>query len=441
MPIPAAHAHRYVYHFTHIDNLPGLLQTGFLSHNHPNFPGKHLSIAASGIQARRAEMPVTCPPGGCVHDYVPLYFGSSSPMLLGVVNAKNIDQYDLLYFEFPITLADRADAVFTSASANTVVPPSFYNDPADLMKLDWPAIDSLKWGNPDEDYRHRRMAELLVLNQLPLTAAARCVVWNEGVKQRVKEIVGDAPFPTIDFESPERRHWFKDFANGKSSSLVSGPGEIASIFNAAYAYVAEHAGKNADTAPFANLKALRLALRADFGCLQQTAELVGLKSANGIHKRTVDVHTKEVVDRLLTLEEYKALDERSQRLVEIAAYLHDIGKGPKSRWASNNGLQRVDPNHPVGAMPMMADILTTQVGTVKLPLAKTLMKLICYHDLVGDVLGKGRNERQIVDVVDDAEELDMFFALGKADATVLVEHWWNEQAAQALYARCLAAIS
>ena len=42
------------------------------------------------------------------------------------------------------------------------------------------------------------------------------------------------------------------------------------------------------------------------------------------------------------------------------------------------------------------------------------MKLVCYHDLVGDVLGKGRDEQQIVDVVDDEDELDMLFALGKA---------------------------
>ena len=34
----------------------------------------------------------------------------------------------------------------------------------------------------------------------------------------------------------------------------------------------------------------------------------------------------------------------------------------------------------------------------------------------------------------------MLFALCKADATVLVEHWWDEEAANALYDRCLEAI-
>jgi hypothetical protein len=441
MPIPADHAHRHVYHFSHIDNLRGLLKHGFLANNHAQFPRNHRSIAAESIQGRRARMKVPCGPKGCVHDYVPFYFGSVSPMLLGVVNAKNVDQYDILYFEFPIALADRADAIFTSASANTAIPPDFYHDPADLAQLDWAAIDSKKWGNPDEEYRHRRMAELLIHGQLPVTAAARCVVWNEAAKKRVEAIVGTRPFPPIEYQDKwARPHWFINFASGGNSSVVKGPGEIASIFKAACAYVEEHAGEHEDTAKFKSLKRLREGLRADFGCLPQTAELVGLRSENGVHKRTVDIHTKEVVAQLLSLDEYDALDEKQQMLVEIAAYLHDIGKGPRSRWDDNGGLQKVDPDHPVGAMPMMADILTEHVATVSASSARTLMKLICYHDLVGDVLGQGRDEQQILDVVDDVEELDMLFAIARADVSALVPRWWDEDEADALYQRCVEAI-
>jgi hypothetical protein len=38
VPIPPSHKGRYAYHFTHIDNLPNLLRTGFLAKNHPSFP-------------------------------------------------------------------------------------------------------------------------------------------------------------------------------------------------------------------------------------------------------------------------------------------------------------------------------------------------------------------------------------------------------------------
>jgi hypothetical protein len=52
MPIPVQFAHRFIYHFSHIDNLPGLLQNGFLATNHTAFPRRHRSIASAGIQER-----------------------------------------------------------------------------------------------------------------------------------------------------------------------------------------------------------------------------------------------------------------------------------------------------------------------------------------------------------------------------------------------------
>jgi hypothetical protein len=126
--------------------------------------------------------------------------------------------------------------------------------------------------------------------------------------------------------------------------------------------------------------------------------------------------------------------------VELAAFLHDIGKGPKARWAKNGGLQEVDPDHAMRAMPMMVDILTEQVAKVKQENAELIVKLVCYHDLVGEALGKGRNEQQIVDIANSKLELDALFMLGKADATSLVEWWWDDESAAALYDRCLKAI-
>ena len=225
LPIPQAHASRYAYHFSHLDNLPGLLKTGLLANNHPKFPEAGIrSIASSEIQERRSKMKVTCGPGGCVHDYVPLYFGTRSPMLLGVINAKNIDQYEILYFEFPIGLVEKQNAVFSDASANTAAPPSFFFDAADLDKLDWNAINSLKWGSPNDAFRHRRMAELLIHQELPLIAASRCVVWNEDVKKDVEKIVAKAgvKFPPITFEDQNRRHWFTNFQADKKIAASQG---------------------------------------------------------------------------------------------------------------------------------------------------------------------------------------------------------------------------
>ena len=445
MPIPDEFANRFIYHFTHIDNLPGLLETGLVANGHPAFPTGVQSIAEAGIQARRAQMAVPCGPRGVVHDYVPFYFGAKSLMLLGVIHKKNVDQCDILYFEFPISLLDLGEAVFTDASANTVVAPNFYSNPKDLSKLNWGEIDSQKWSCASDALRHQRMAEALIHGNVPLSAASACIVWNSSTKERVEKLAdGVDDFPKINFENQSRRHYFTKFLvkEEKGQSLVQGPNAIASMLNAVNEYFAEHIGKNSKTAAFGGPKALLVALREDFACIPETSELVGLETVNRVHKETVDVHTQQVVDTLKSLPEFSDLDERQKALIELAAYLHDIGKGPKERWLdkkTGNCLQQNDPDHPVGAMPMIARIFTEEVGSVKLANANLIAKLVCYHDLVGDVLGRGRHEAQIVKVAENEEELKLLFLLGKADATTL-GFYWDQEEADAIFARTLKAI-
>jgi hypothetical protein len=350
---------------------------------------------------------------------------------------------DVIYFEFSVSLIEADNVVFTDASANTAEPPNFYHDSSDLDQLNWDEIDSLKWSSASDELRHQRMAEVLVHRELPLKAASRVVVWNETVRTRVDQMVKRAGvvFPAVGFESRDHRHWFKKFMYGEPrQSLVTGPRGIACMYQIGCQEIAAREAKNKG-APFETLQTLLEALSEDFGCLPQTAELVGLESANRIHHRTVDAHTLDVVAKLKSLPEYASLPSDADRdMVELAAYLHDIGKGPKDRWAKHDGVQQVDPDHPVGAVPMMVDILTNQVRSVTQGDAELLLKLVCYHDLAGDVLGNGRDERQIVEVARDRRELDLLFALGKADAISLVEWWWDGQAAKQLYNRCRTAI-
>jgi len=146
MPVPPAYRDRTLYHFTHIDNLPGILQHGLLSTNEKLRRGlPHRNIAYEGIQDRRADMEVTCGPGGVVHDYVPLYFCKRSPMLLAVIQNKIADEQLIIYFEFPILIMEQLPCVFTSHSANTISAPTFYDDLAHLDELDWNAIDTWRW--------------------------------------------------------------------------------------------------------------------------------------------------------------------------------------------------------------------------------------------------------------------------------------------------------
>lgn len=88
-----------------------------------------------------------------------------------------------------------------------------------------------------------------------------------------------------------------------------------------------------------------------------------------------------------------------------------------------------------------AEILTHYVGSVSAKSARRLLKLVCYHDLVGDVLGKGRDRQQIINVCEDLADLDMLFALGRSDASVLSPLWGNAIRWKGLYAKCAAALA
>lgn len=430
MPIPPAYAKRYVYHFTHLDNLEGVLMNGFLSCNEQiRLKLRHHSIAIPNIQERRSRMAVPCGPGGVVHDYVPLYFSKLSPMLLGVVNSKNVDQELLLHFAYPIDLLDRRDVVFTNAAANTVTSPDFYEDPARLDQLDWAAIDRTKWGSDSEGQKHARMAEALVHKKLEPTQASYLLVWNEAIKKRVLEVFEKAgvPAPRIEWDGYDGYHSFTHFKKGLpkdmlKTSVSAGPRKTKATFLEA---VGQIDTLTASSKPeFGSLSELLQAFQRDgLKVLPETGELIGLESENEVHKEDVGTHTLIVVEKLLASAEYHALTNPARVLVEIAAFLHDIGKGPKARWADCGGKQQVDPAHPLRSVNMLPRILTESVATSDESSRRTLCMLVCYHDLVGDIIGRGRDREQLLGVVRDRDELDMLIAIGKADMSSVARGW------------------
>jgi HD superfamily phosphodiesterase len=420
MTIPAQFANQFIYHFTHFNNLAGILRNGLLSTNAKQRRDvNHLSIASSEIQRRRATMQVTCGPGGVVHDYVPCYFCQRSSMLLAVVNAKNVDQQLLIYYAFPISILSRNDVVFSDAAANTAVPPQFYSDPADLIHLNWGAINSAKWKLSPEKINQQRMAEALVYEKINITDAAYLVVWNDGVAKLVKERYREAglPEPVIRFET---RHYFTKYPMATNQSLVTGPIFRKRTYESVVQRSIAKSGKG--TSPkFSSLSRLREALQADLGCLPETAELINLQSSNDMHINDVGTHTLRVVEALKSSPEYLALNEKDKCLTEVAAYLHDIGKGPRSKWP--DGVQKPDPDHPLSSAEMLERIMTEELTKIKNRSIRVLTKLVCYHDLVGDIVGKGRDERQLEEIAETEPELDMLIALGLADMTSVSGSW------------------
>jgi hypothetical protein len=193
---------------------------------------------------------------------------------------------------------------------------------------------------------------------------------------------------------------------------------------------------------YSDIDELLLNLELDPNCLPE------LKATNHLfmkygsyHNSTVGAHSKRVFDNLEEIKEYKFLSQRNRNLVKISAFLHDIGKGPSSRW-SNDMMREADPNHSLKSLPMLKRILSQEI---KLLTEEDIYKIfICvtYDDLVGEIVGKGRNKKQLFNLIESKEILDLLFTLGKADLKDVNSSWLDDESNfDTLYEEALQEIS
>lgn len=426
MSIPSEYRSRYVYHMTHLENLKSILQNELLSTNEKTRLGiKHKNIANHGIQNRRAAMNVTCGPIGTVHDYVPFYFCPREPMLLGLLNSKNLDQQFIIYLAVTIDVVEREDVVFTSASANTNIPPTFYCNPEDLSVLNWNLIDSNKWSFKDDD-RHAKMAEMLIHEKVEVSEIGFIVVWNEKIKKIVENLLTKATYQIkIEYEGyplAGRRKWHyfcPFFCKGKErQSLVTGPEILKSQYQEVVSIIKK---QHQDTVPnpkFENVSDAIDKISEDFSVIPELDAIEELETTNAQHWQSVGDHTKRVFEKLKQLEEYSTFSNSQKKVLKLSAYLHDIGKGTSPK--DNDGKQKTDNDHPVNAIPMLGRILSEDIESISNRKIRQTVMLVIYHDLIGDVIGNDRDREQILNVIRTIEDFDMLVAISKADVSSLI---------------------
>lgn len=422
MPIPSSMSGRFAYHFTLFDNLESIIDSGIMCTNLKKKRGvNHISIAEESIQSRRSTMSIPHAPGKVVHDYVPFYFSKKTSMQLGVINKKNIDQPLLLYFAIPIeAVCNIPDTVFSDASANTDVPPNFYNssDADKLHGLNWEAIDSKKWGCPSDEFRHQKMAELLLPERVGLDQISYIVVWNDWIKEEVGKVFakkGITP-PAIRFDD---EHYYLNFYEGGRKSIVTGPRFLKHLFEEAVDYIKS----NQRTDPtYTGLTQALTAIVSDFCTIKELADIEGLKASYPPHFDEVGVHSRKVVNALTSIQEYINLSQHDKDLVRLAAYFHDIGKGPKSRWKVCE-MERADNDHAVKSLPMLQRILTEEIGNLTAEDIRKVVMLVTYDDLIGDIVAKDRDEKQLTEIVTSENDINMLIALSKADMQSINAVW------------------
>lgn len=426
--IPEEHKNRFFYHFTHIDNLSSIISNGLLCTNLKNEAGiSHVNIASDSIQERRSSMAVSCGPKGNVHDYVPFYFCSVNPMFLSLVNSKNVDQNDIVILAVPIEKLLADNVVFTDASANTSEPPNFYSNPADLTSLNWPEIDSQKWGCASDIKRHQKMAEVLVHKIVTLDYFKYIIVYNEATKKKVVEIFklsGQNP-PKIEY-SPMGKHNFfftKFMVKGKENSLlVTGPRVLRAKFEGAVKFLIDNREKrDKKDYLFSDITDCLTKLKTDFCAIKELKGIYKLETVNDVHSENVSDHTLNVIEQLKKTAYYKGCSDSDKKILEISAYLHDIGKGPAEKWS--NGKQPAYPDHPADAATMVVRILHEDFKSLSNYEIRMICMLVIYHDLIGEIFGKDRDPAQLLNIINDEKDFDMLATLNMADVAAINWTW------------------
>lgn len=419
MNIPEKYKGKYFYHFTHIDNLSSIVaHDGLYSINmQKNLNITHHNFAIMDIQQRRSKMEVPAGPGGVVHDYVPFNFATTNKMLLRLVNSKVVDQPYIVFMAVPIEKILEKNVVFTDASANTITPPHFYNNPNDLNKLDWNLIDSTKWGGTSDDESQSKLAEVLVYERVPLSWIDTYIVFDKIGETAVKNCYRNAGLdePNIsNFRFKNRyfffnKHMLKD-EKKQEESLVTGPTQLRIKYQLTVGNI-EHKRRymDADKCIFRNVENAISKIDNNFCVIKELADIYTLEP----EKHTeVEIPTILVIHNLPELKYYSLLNEREKNIVKLAAYFYDIGKGPKEKW--KNGVKEKYLDYPADALPMLERIFSEDYEEIEYSDYRDICLLVAYSDLLFGIINDERSREELNRLRLSKQELYMLAALSEA---------------------------
>lgn len=305
---------------------------------------------------------------------------------------------------------------------NTIIPPTFYEKPKDLEYLNWDTIDKWAWSYHDDDERRQKMAEMLVHQKIDITDVSHIVVWNNSYKNYVKCVLDDndveGPKVVTHYHDHFKHHYFTDFNKNGRINILTGPRMLRQLVSKNIKTVYEF---EQDTATFDDLKSTVEKITDDFCCIKELSNIEGLETDNPIHKEDVGKHSRTVAALVKQDETFGEYSELEQNILVLSAFLHDIGKGPKSRW--QNGIQKVDDEHPRKSLPMLIRILCEDIGGLSKKDIQRIHMLVVYDDLVGDVVANGRDKNQLFKIVENKTDVDLLISLGKSDMGAINQKW------------------
>jgi hypothetical protein len=192
--MPRDPAKTFIYHITHIENLPGILKDGGLHSDVVMAQKNPTLIGYSDIKKRRLnEINVSCCLFHNVGDFVPFYFCPRSPMLFSI-NKGNTGhppgcQSSILHLVSTVADGLAVGKPWAISSGNAGARHTTFEAKIEALEaLDWDAIRATQW----QGKQHQKMAEFLVQDFFPWTAIKQIGCFNSAVAKRVTEMLKEA---------------------------------------------------------------------------------------------------------------------------------------------------------------------------------------------------------------------------------------------------------
>jgi hypothetical protein len=194
------------FHFTHVDNLQSIIDAGALVCDGGARQGRlRTEVGDTAIKESRRRRVVPVGPGGTVADYVPFYFAPRSPMMYRIAcdcrdavpgRYQGGDQA-LVYLALKVGVVVDSGVAWVVTDGNAAATITRFSTDVDKMSqlVDWPLMAATVWNNTvdDQDRQRRRMAELLVHRELPLSLLHGLAVSSNEYARKVQETLSDSP--------------------------------------------------------------------------------------------------------------------------------------------------------------------------------------------------------------------------------------------------------
>lgn len=198
----------------HIDNLRIILRDGMYAPNVRKYP-EYVNIGDESLIEQRNVFTIPIAPGGVLADYVPFYFGGRSPMLLNIKTGyrgiKQRDQREIVYVCTHIEIVAQScpEYCFTDGHAKDRLT-AYFNNLADLDKVDWRAVDLTYWTSTEDepDNMRRKQAEFLVKTHVPLSCFSGIIVFDDSAAEIVNTIMKETGTSLPVYVDNKRKYYY-----------------------------------------------------------------------------------------------------------------------------------------------------------------------------------------------------------------------------------------